>query len=176
METTALEHETDVRGRSIPFEASDSRILRRVTAGVMAAAVVMILVALVSISLYFKGVAADAAKGRAAVAAALAEANAKLTEATRAIDLLNELVKDTEGSRARALAAAVKQVTDAQQKVITDLFAKERAISKAEHNRQIAALRAAQADLERKIAGILSGPPGPSGPAGPPGACKLVCL
>lgn len=145
----------------------------------MAAAIGMILTALVAIGIHFHD---ESTRQRTEAAVAKVDRDrvlAKLDEATAAVRYLNDLVADTDGSRARRLAAAVKQVTDAQEALIRDLFAKERAVSKAEADRQLAAIRAAQADLEKRIAAILRGPPGPSGPQGPAGEkgkCQVLCL
>lgn len=153
--------------------------LRRTITLTMSAAVGMILAALVLVGFYFKQESSRQSQRAAVAAADRITLEQRLNEATVAIERLDAFIKDTDGQRAKALAAAVKQVTDAQEALIRDLFAKERAVSKAEADRQLAAIRAAQADLEKRIAAILQGPPGPSGPQGPAGEkgkCQVLCL
>jgi len=158
--------------------------LRRVTTAVMIAAVGMILVALVSAGLFFRG-QTDEQRIRADRAEAeRVELRRELGRSTDAVNALLAQVAGNDQARAAAGEAAVlqsKQVSDSLAARINTLFAEERKISKAEADRQLAAIRAAQADLERRIAAIVSGPAGPSGApgaAGSPGSALLpsVCL
>lgn len=159
------------------MKSYEDTTLRRIITMVMAAAIAMILIALLSAGLFFRSQAEDQRRRADAGEVDRSELRAELMRATDAIDQLLSQVSGASKAQAAQVAAATKQVSSDLSALINTLFASERKVSRAEADRQLAAIRAAQADLERRISAIVSGPQGQPGAQGAPGgSAPTLCL
>lgn len=183
METTQLEHESDVRGFSKPFEPSDGITLKRIVTIVMVIAVAVVIIGAVALGLHFKGLA-DAQRKSSVVAAQ--ERRMLLEKLDRATSVIENGIaeqKRVDAERDAVLAAAIRQVVREVNAELTRTLKESQAIRSAENSRNfkatveaydktVAELRAAVARLERRLADldrrVVS--------QAPPPPCKGVCL